>query len=155
MSLDVYIISETPIKKSSTGVFIRDNGSSRELEPDEISTHFPDCDENVELYEYESQELYHANITHNMGRMARQIEIEEHTLYDYLWSYEEIREDMLADGLIVPLTIGLSKLYENHLELLKFNPSNGWGSYEDLVNFVENYLLACIKYKNNKVMIWK
>ena len=35
----------------------------------------------------------------------------------------------------------------------KFNPKNGWGSYEGLVNFVDNYLNACYEYPSAEVKI--
>jgi len=35
----------------------------------------------------------------------------------------------------------------------KFNPENGWGSYDGLVKFVENYLNACYEYPDADVEV--
>ena len=45
MSLDIYIYSHRPVRHQGTGVFIRDNGQTRELKTiDEVRQHFPDAD---------------------------------------------------------------------------------------------------------------
>jgi hypothetical protein len=33
------------------------------------------------------------------------------------------------------------------------NPENGWGTYEHLVKFVEEYILACDKYPESTIDI--
>lgn len=45
MSLDLYIIAPEPLVRKGTGVFIRDNGRTRELATiEEVRKHFPDVD---------------------------------------------------------------------------------------------------------------
>ena len=45
MSLDLYIYSRRPVRHQGTGVFVRDNGQTRELKTiDEVQQHFPDAD---------------------------------------------------------------------------------------------------------------
>lgn len=45
MSLDLYIYSRRPVRHQGTGVFVRDNGQTRELKTiDEVQYHFPDAD---------------------------------------------------------------------------------------------------------------
>ena len=85
MSLDLHIISKTPVKKRGTGVYVRENGRTRELRTlDEVINHFPDADiSHVEEYVYETDEIWHENITHNMTKMAGHVPIGELTLYDY------------------------------------------------------------------------
>jgi hypothetical protein len=85
-------------------------------------------------------EVYEANITHNLGKMAR-----EAGIYEALWRPEEIGIDK-AEQLIEPLTVGLEKLKADPAHYEQFNSPNGWGMYEHFVPFVENYLEAC---KNN------
>ena len=84
--------------------------------------------------------LYHANITHNLGEMAS-----EAGLYTYLWRPEEMGLK-LAKELISGLELGLSILLNDPQRFMKFNPANGWGSYERLVDFTQNYLAACKEY---------
>lgn len=82
-------------------------------------------------------EVYSANITHNLGRMA-----EEVGLYEVLWRPEELGFTK-ASELIEPLRIGLANLLAKRVECEKLNPENGWGNYGGLINFTRNYLAAC------------
>lgn len=143
MSLDIYIISPEPIKKKSTGIFARIDGQTRELTREEAIKHFPDVDPNVIIEEeIETNEFWHGNITHNLHEMARQCFAEdwETTLSELLW------RDKLTDK-----TRYIAQLYEclivlrEYPEFFKqFNPSNGWGTYEQLVEFVCSFIHALI-----------
>lgn len=82
-------------------------------------------------------EVWQANITHNLGRMA-----EEAGIYKHLWRPEEIGITT-AHQLIVPLREGLNKLLLEPERFKKFDPPNKWGSYEVLIKFVSDYLSAC------------
>ena len=84
-------------------------------------------------------DVYSANITHNLGEMAA-----EAGIYEALWRPEEINIAE-AGGLIPILAKGLTELKKDRERFEKFNPENGWGDYDGLVKFVENYLLACIE----------
>lgn len=139
MSLDVSLIASDPIKKQGTGVFIRDGGSTRELTQEEVAAKFPGS-KAVPLQSFETTEVYSANITHNLGEMAKNAYI-----YYALWRPEE-KNWQLAKEIIKPLEKGLAKLKADPDRFKKFNPDNGWGSYDGLVEFVEEYLEACRKY---------
>jgi len=138
MSLDVYLYNSTPTVKKGTGVFIRENGNTRDLTIDEVKERYPESD--VQEAEYETDEVYSANITHNLNTMAG-----EAGIYEHLWRPDEINITK-AKELIEPLREGLHKLKSEPEKYKAFNPSNGWGSYEGLVRFVSNYLDAC--YEN-------
>jgi hypothetical protein len=85
-------------------------------------------------------EVYSANITHNLNRMA-----EEAGLYLYLWRPDEIGITK-AGQLIEPLRDGLALLKGAEPERFKaFDAPNGWGLYEHFVPWVERYLAACIE----------
>jgi hypothetical protein len=109
-------------------------------------------------YEVPTEEIYSANITHNLGEMA-----DEAGLYEALWrpyrlkegynvpedDYEVEREFesncvIQAKEIIPILEKGLKELVSHPEKYKKFNPSNGWGSYESLIKFTKAYLLACI-----------
>ena len=77
MSLDLYIKSRRPVRHRGTGVFVRDNGQTRELKTlTEVREHFPDADlTDVHVTDYEDDELFHANLTHNLTEMASHIPI--------------------------------------------------------------------------------
>lgn len=82
-------------------------------------------------------DVYKRNITHNLNKMA-----DEAGIYKHLWRPEEI-EVTKAEQLIEPLAAGLALLQSHPDRFKAFNPSNGWGSYEGLVYFVQEYLEAC------------
>jgi hypothetical protein len=90
---------------------------------------------------------HEGNITHNLGAMAK-----EAGIYQALWRPEEIGITK-AKELIAPLTKGLGFLRGDPKRYKEFNPPNGWGSYEGLVNFVENYLKACIENPDAAVRV--
>jgi hypothetical protein len=90
-------------------------------------------------------EVYSANITHNLGEMAA-----EAGIYKHLWRPEELGIES-ASELIVPLTKGLLLLHSDPDRFKKFNAPNGWGLYENFVEFVEKYLKACAENPDAKV----
>lgn len=59
MSLDLYIRSKTPVCKRGTGVYIRENGKTRELKTvAEVKEYFPDADlSDIKMQEYETNDL--------------------------------------------------------------------------------------------------
>lgn len=83
--------------------------------------------------------VYTRNITHNLNTMAK-----EAGIYMHLWRPDEIGITT-AEQLIEPLTIGLALLRSDPQRFRCFNPKNQWGSYEDLCNFVAEYLGECRK----------
>lgn len=90
-------------------------------------------------------EVFSANITHNLNTMA-----ELAGLYEHLW-HPEVTTN--ASELIKPLAEGLIELISDPDKYRKLNPANGWGKYEDLVNFVTKYLGACVRYPDSKVNV--
>ena len=88
-------------------------------------------------------EVYTSNITHNLSKMANQVMLESGvTLCDVLWHPEK-------NGLYYARDI--SELLDEAFNILlaepnrfkTYNPENGWGDYEGLVDFVYNYRNAC------------
>jgi hypothetical protein len=82
-------------------------------------------------------EVFSRNITHNLNAMAKQAE-----LYQPLWRPEEIGIAKAVE-LIPALETGLKSLRENPAHFKTYNPENGWGNYDILVQFVTAYLEAC------------
>ncbi len=81
--------------------------------------------------------LYTANITHNLNRMA-----DEAGMYEALWRPEEIGKKR-AGELVTILESGLALMRAYPERFKALNPTNGWGSYEALMEFVRDYLDAC------------
>lgn len=93
------------------------------------------------------EQVYWANITHNLNKMAGAAGI-----YEALWRPEEIGIKK-ARHLIAPLTIGLEKLMSDPEKYKAFNSPNGWGMYEHFVQFVGRYLQACTENPDADVSV--
>jgi hypothetical protein len=91
-------------------------------------------------YTEDYEEVYWANITHNLGKMAG-----EAGIYEALWRPEEIGKTK-ANEIIELLQKGLADLKARPEHFETFNSPNRWGMYEHLVPFVEKYLEACKEY---------
>lgn len=90
-----------------------------------------------QTYIEKEEDVYSANITHNLGEMA-----EKAGIYYALWRPEEI-EKTKAKDIIELLEKGLDDLKSRPDYFEQFNSPNGWGMYEHFVPFVEEYLNAC------------
>jgi len=146
MSLDVYLLVKKPIiKKASSGIFVRENGQTKEITQEEWNGRNPDRKPaTFQQEETETKEVYSANITHNLGKMAM-----DACIYEHLWRPNVLK----ANELIEPLRQGLHNLKSEPERYKKFNPENGWGSYEVFVEFIEKYLNACYQYPDSEVMV--
>lgn len=145
MSLDVYLEIDDVVTRDRSGIFIRRHGEIEEIsraEWDEMCPwHEPTILDSVPT----KREMYSANITHNLNRMAA-----EAGIYKHLWRPEEIGISKAAD-LIEPLGRGLALLRSDPERFETFNSPNGWGTYRDFVPFVEGYLDACRMYPDATV----
>jgi hypothetical protein len=111
------------------------------------------------LIEDEDQ-VYWANITHNLGKMAK-----EAGIYEALWRPHRLKEgynipeddyeaerkfedenETSAKDIIPLLEKGLADLKARPEHFETFNSPNGWGMHEHFVPFVEEYLEACKDY---------
>jgi len=113
--------------------------------------------------EMHRKEYFNLNITHNLNKMA-----DVAGLYDACWRPYKFHNDYVeseydiqmkfeesnviyAWQLIKPIEEGLTKLKSDPEFYKKLNPSNGWGNYEGLVKFIEEYLEALKDYPNSIV----
>ncbi len=138
MSLDVSLISKTPITKKGTGVFIRENGKNKELTVEEVREKFPNAV--VEENEFKTECMFDANITHNLNKMAAAAGI-----YEACWRPEEIGATKASD--IIPiLEKGFEDMKARPEHYKQFDSPNGCGLYIHFLPWVENYLNACREY---------
>lgn len=97
----------------------------------------------VDLMVTKPTSVYSDNITHNLNKMAMEVKLNESlTLYDVLWRPDE-HELKYARDISDHLDAGWNILLSDPEKFKKFNPENGWGSYDGLCNFVYNYRNAC------------
>ena len=92
----------------------------------------------VYLMETKPTEVYSANITHNLGKMAN-----EAGIYQHLWRPDELGITK-ASELIKPLTEGYELLVNNPEHFKRYDSPNGWGMYDHFLSFVERYIDACV-----------
>lgn len=98
-------------------------------------------------FEESGEYVFEANITHNLGTMAK-----EAGIYYACWRPEEIGAKKASD-IIELLEQGYKKLKENPEHYKKFNSPNGWGMYKHFLPWVKEYLEACKKYPNAEIHI--
>jgi len=103
----------------------------------------------VDLMVTKPTSVYSANITHNLNKMAMDVKFGvewkgegDLSLYDVLWRPDE-HGFTYAREISDLLDIGWNILLSDPERFKKFDPENGWGSYDGLVNFVYNYRNAC------------
>lgn len=149
MSLDVYLKFPGVQKAAGDYIFIREGGQTKEISREEWDRRFPGREPVIVNIPSDDQEVYSANITHNLGSMA-----DVAGIYTHLWRPEELGITK-AKELVEPLRAGLEKLRASPEEYKKHNPSNGWGNYDGLVRFVANYLEACEQYPEADVSAWR
>lgn len=120
-------------------------------------------------FEPRQEEVYSANITHNLGEMAGKAGIYEalwrpHRLkegynipegdHDAEYAFEEANPSK-ANEIISVLEKGLADLKARPKHYEKFNASNGWGMYDNFVPFVEKYLDALKEFPESDIDIWR
>lgn len=91
--------------------------------------------------------VFQCNITHNLTEMAAKA-----GLYVVLWRPEE-EEVTKAYKAIPLLEEGIRYMKANKAKLLKYNPANGWGCYDNLLKAAEDYLVACREFPNAKILV--
>lgn len=158
MSLDVYLTMKKKnadkikisSKASSPHIFIREDGQTREISRKEWDNRFPGREPvTVNVPEDENDDVFQSNITHNLIEMAS-----EAGIYKCIWRPDEINITK-GQQLLLPLRNGLELLKSDPERFLKFNPENGWGSYDLLIKFIENYSKACENNPDADVSVWR
>jgi hypothetical protein len=100
----------------------------------------------VDLMVVQPVSVFSQNITHNLGKMAGEVNIPYMagtvTLYTILWRPEELQFTK-AREIADLLDIGWNILISDPERFKQFNPENGWGSYDGLCDFVYKYRNAC------------
>ena len=106
---------------------------------------------------YDIDRVLDINITHNLTTMADHVPIRfMHkdievltTLYRVMWHPEDIFVEMFQQSEITledvtePLTKGLNYLISHENVLREYNPDNFWGSYNNLLHTLVEYVRAC------------
>ena len=87
------------------------------------------------------------NITHNLSKMAR-----ESSLYKCLWCADEYGT---TENIIDDLEKGINILESSPEIFEKFNPENGWGTYDELLRVSKEFLHSCMEYPGCSITVCK
>lgn len=149
MSLDFYLIypGENHNNKGS-GIFVRENGMTKEIPMEELEEKFPGKKPVVSLADDDEGEVFHANITHNLSDMAKQAGI-----YECLWRPSENGFEKAKD-IIDRLKTGIEMMYDVPAFFKQFDADNGWGTYDDFLPWLKNVLSACEEYPGAVIKVW-
>jgi hypothetical protein len=97
----------------------------------------------VDLMVTQPVSVYSGNITHNLNSMAAAVVLSNGlTLYQILWRPDEHGLKFARD-ISDLLDEGWNILLSDPEKYKKYDPPNGWGSYDGLCNFVYRYRNAC------------
>jgi len=116
--------------------------------------------------EPQREEVYGANITHNLGKMAG-----EAGIYEALWRPYQLKEGynipeddydaeyefeeanpVRAHEIIEIIEKGLADMKARPKHYEKFNSPNGWGMYHNFVPWIEKYLKALKEFPESQVV---
>lgn len=98
----------------------------------------------------------HLNITHNLNTIVDECgKLVSKEYYELIWIPDEL---LGVDNGKVPVSFVLQRLpalvadlIKHEKELVQYLPSNGWGTFEGLVDFLCDYLKDCYKHQNDFV----
>lgn len=144
MSLDLYLKTKNPMKQMHTGIYVRRKGKTCELTKEEAQEQYPG--QVIEEYEEESDELWRGNCTHNLCKMAMNVKCGKYNLYQLLWHPNENGFYKVTEPYRHLVGQGLLFMICDRRMLEQFNPENGWGSYDTLLSFMQDYCKALSKW---------
>jgi hypothetical protein len=94
-----------------------------------------------------NEEIFWKNITHNLGTMAQ-----EAGIYHHLWRPDEISVEHPRQ-MIAPLEQGIQMMKDDPERFKKFSASNGWGTYEQFLPWLNELLQACKDYPDAEIRV--
>ena len=118
-------------------------------------------------YEEKNDELFWANITHNLGKMADKAGIyealwrpyylhpdcpKEFSNHDEEYAFE-VAHPMLAKDIIQIVEKGYEDMKARPEYFKQFDSPNGWGLYIHFLPWVEKYLEACKTYPEAEISV--
>jgi len=101
------------------------------------------------VHELETETVFDHNITHNLTQMAAAAGI-----YNSLWNPSSIGITK-AEQLGKNLKIGIDMLKSDPVFYDKFSSSNGWGTYNQFVPWLEEVYEACLIWPDAGIIISK
>lgn len=92
------------------------------------------------------------NITHNLNKIVDECgKIWGRKHYELIWRPDELFKipngEIPVKLVVNDILVLINDLIENESGLIKYLPSNGWGTFEGLIEFLCDYLKECYKHK--------
>ena len=97
--------------------------------------------------EEKEEEVFEANITHNLSEMA-----DKAGIYEACWVPEKIGATKAKDILPI-LEKGYADMKARPNYFKQFNSPNGWGLYKHFLPWVREYLEACKEYPECEIRV--
>jgi hypothetical protein len=101
----------------------------------------------IDLIETSRHSVFEANVTHNLTKMAA-----EAGIYEALW-HPELTTIKKASELAAVLEPAISDMKARPEYYKRFNPENGWGSYEGFINWLGRLYDACIEHTDAEIQV--
>lgn len=101
----------------------------------------------VSLIDADGNEVFSANITHNLNHMAH-----EAGIYKALWRPEEVGITT-ARQVAEAVQPGFDQMAQRPSHFEKLNALNGWGRYDNFLPWIARYLEACRRWPDAKVEV--
>lgn len=90
--------------------------------------------------------IYWRNITHNLGKMWR-----EAGIYDDLYNSDGKK----AGDIVESLKLGYKKMLNNPDKYKALEPDNGWGNYQNALDFLDSVIKHCEEHPDATIRISK
>lgn len=145
MSLDIYL-NTVNLNPAGSGIFIYENGRTKEISREEWDAKFPGR-EPVVMHTNKTHTAWHGNITSNVADMAEEADIYAALCMPELCGFK------FAAEIIGTLEVGIKMLKEQPERFDVYNDKNGWGTREQFVEFLEEYLQACRTYPTAEIAV--
>lgn len=101
----------------------------------------------VYLHDEDGSELFWANITHNLGKMA-----DAAGIYEALWRPEE-QGWTKAKEIAPVIETGLLLMIKQRQKYQEYDAANGWGTYDQFVPWIARYLEACYQFPDATIYV--
>jgi len=147
MSLDISLIIRKTKEVKVFGCYYRIDGERCYTEIDEWNRLNPDNPLPSTGIIDDTDYVFEANITHNLGEMALAAGI-----YHEVWAPDEVGIKFAKD-LIAPLKAGIEKMVADPEAFKKFDARNNWGTYAQFLPWLRKYLQACINSPNAEICV--
>jgi hypothetical protein len=133
----LYIVSSSDLPVS--GILVRENGQTVEITEEEWERRNPGVTP-YRITTPHTMTVWELNVTHNLVPMARALGV-----YEAIWCPEDIGCSQ-AWGILPMLRDAYHTLRADREDYRSYEPGNGWGTVEGMLDVLSEYLRACAQW---------